>query len=231
MAESSKPSVPSPLDRAASLHPSQRAEETDLSFGSSVLAPSSTISRGAPEWPDVSFETSFTRPSASQPSMGLLTSLTPLCDVLTLSACPPAHFLTCPPAHPPAQHNFLRGCRRLPRLQLRPLLLPPQTSTPQPVAVALHRQRRAMVLHHHLLESDTTSVSIIEGGVRSLAHTPSTISTVSTVSVSSSIFETGSTVGEYRGEDEPTVPSLLSTSRSLTVPQSLTPWPVCYLKF
>jgi hypothetical protein len=42
-----------------------------------------------------------------------------------------------------------------------------------------------------------------------------------------SIFETESAIGEYRGEEEPTEPSLLS----LTILCSLTPWPVCCVDY
>ena len=214
---SSEPPQPSPAERAYSLHPSQWAEETDASFESSILAPSSTISRGVPDGPDISFETSFMRPSVSQPSASLLTSPTPLSDVLTPRTSPRSVQL---PSETPSSPSS-------PTTSVTPT--PTHLSTP--TSGATPTTQAATPSPPSTIESETVSVSITEGPAASLARTPSTISTVSTVSISSSIFETESAIGEYRGEEEPTEPSLLSTGPSLTVPRSLTPRPVCYSCF
>ena len=211
---SSEPLQPSPVERAPSLHPSQWAEETNASYESSILAPSSTISKGVPEGPDISFETSFMRPSVSQPSASLLTSPTPLTDVLTPRTSPRS--LPLPSETPSSPSSPTTSVTPTPTHLSTPtsgVTPTTQAATPSPPST---------------IQSETASISITEGPAVSLTRTPSTISTISTVSISSSIFETESAIGEYRGEDEPTEPSLLSTGRSLTVPRSLTPRPVCF---
>lgn len=129
------------------------------------------------------------------------------------------------PARPPAHYHYpRRHCRHpLPR-QLSSIPLP----VISPTSVATPTTQKTAPLSPFMIELETVSVSVTEGAPVSLVRTPSEIPMIPTVSINSSIFVTESTIEEYWGE-EPTKPSLLSTSRPLMVPRSLTPWPVRYL--
>ncbi|KAA1474371.1 hypothetical protein DENSPDRAFT_882747 [Dentipellis sp. KUC8613] len=192
---------PHPVPPSPSIRESLWAPETDDSYESSLLRASPSVqSMALPEGADVSFDTSFLRPTASPFSSQDFGRLS------TITESPSAPSSGIPQSSSSASPSDVTIS------QTASSPIPPAQMTP-PSQPTVSLATTSSI--------PTPSVSEEPSSV-SLTRTPSSVSTASSISMRSSILDNRSLFEEPFLEERSTVPSLLSSVRSLT-PRSLSP--------
>ena len=178
----------------STIHGSLWAPETDDTYESSILRASPSVQSVAfPEGPDISFDTSFLRPTASAYSSQERTRLSTIEESLSSDSQPISYSS---PSSSSVTPTVSISASPTPSLSPTgpPTVPSPSLGAPSPTTAS-------------------SPILTAEPSVVALTRTPSSVSTASSIPLGSDIFDNRSLFDEPL-EDVPTEPSLLTTHRS-----------------
>jgi hypothetical protein len=199
---------------STSVHSSLWAPETDDTYESSILRASPSVQSIAfPEGPDISFDTSFLRPTASAYTSQEPSRLSTIEESQSTESPPITYSSPSSRSLTPTVSMSISASAQ-PSTPLTGTVSTTASESPTPSRSPTVPTAPSPSLRAPTSTTLSTPIITAERSLVGLTRTPSSVSTTSSIALGSDIFDNRSLFEEPILEDIPTEPSLLSTHRT-----------------